>query len=251
MRDEDELLSRQPRIRRGAEWPNSVEEEHRRKAKYSRELRTTAQDGTFVLRYRKSRWRRMIMGQGCVKRRDLFCWITTKKRRVGALNFVEFEPDILISNDDFFNTMDADYHADAHLAEVLCAAWDAVVPDVLDYGPVLEFRLAWVAPEYARSGLWATAAKAIIEAEFDDHSILVMKAFPLEYERRAPRGSPAYKGLERRQAAMVRYYERLFGVDRFPGMFGDDGWLWRPNPRIADIVPAPKGATGCTDPTGA
>jgi hypothetical protein len=251
MLDEDELLSRQPKSRRGTEWPNGVEEEHRRKAKHPRVLRITARDGTYLLRFRKSRWHRMMTGEGCVKRRDVFCWIIAKKRKVGALNFVEFEPDVLISNDDFFDTMDADYHADAHLAEVLCAAWDEVVPDVLCHGPVLEFRLAWGSPEYARSGIWATAAEAIVEAEFDDHSILVMKAFPLEYEGRAPRGSPAHKGLERRQAAMVRYYGRLFGVDRFPGMFGDNGWLWRANPRIADIIPAPKGATEFADQTGA
>lgn len=242
MRDEDETLFLQPRIRRGVEWPNSVEEERRRKAKYHRELKITMRDGTYLLRFRKSRSHRMMMRDGCVKQRDLFCWIIAKKRRVGALNFVEFEPDVLISNDDFFDTMDADYHADAHLAEVLCTAWDEVVPDVLDYGPVLEFRLAWVSPEYARSGLWAAAARALIEAEFDDHSILVMKAFPLEYEGRAPIGAPAHKGLERRRAAMVRYYGRLFGVARFPGMFGDDGWLWRANSRVADVIPAPKGA---------
>ncbi len=65
---------------------------------------------------------------------------------------------------------------------MLCDVWSDAVNDVLAYGPVLEFRLAWMAPQHATTAVWATAAEALIKAEFDEHSILVMKAFPLEYE---------------------------------------------------------------------
>jgi hypothetical protein len=242
MREASELFSGLSRIRRGTEWPQSVENEQAQKLKYPRVMTINTEGAAHILHYRKSRWHRMNMGEGYVRQRDLFCWIMFEKRRVGALHFVEFEPDVLIGNGDFFDTMDADYHADAHLAEVLCDAWHDVVDDVLAYGSVVEFRLAWMSPKYAISGLWAMAAEALLKVEFDERSILVMKAFPLEYEGRAPDGSPAHNGLMRRQAAMIRYYERLFGVDRFPGMSGAGGWLWRANPRIADFVPAPHAA---------
>jgi hypothetical protein len=68
-----------------------------------------------------------------------------------------------------------------------------------------------------------------------------MKAFPLEYEARLekPEDSAADDGFPRRQAAMIRYYTRLFGVDRFPGEWAAEGWLWRASPRIAELIPTP------------
>jgi len=178
-------------------------------------------------------------GEGCVRQRDLFCWIKFDRTVVGALHFIEFDADALITAEEFFDTMDADAQADATLAEVLCGAWDDVVSDVLERGPVLDFRLAWMSPKHARAALWANAADALIDAEFGDHSILVMKAFPLEYEGRAPEGSAAHSGLIRRQAAMIRHYCRLFGVSRFPSWAGNDGWLWRQNPKLGGKIVAP------------
>jgi hypothetical protein len=126
---------------------------------------------------------------------------------------------------------------------MLCDVWSDAVNDVLAYGPVLEFRLAWMAPQHATTAVWATAAEALIKAEFDEHSILVMKAFPLEYEGLdAPEGAPVYGGFISRQSAAIRYYRRLFGVDPFPGEWGADGWLWRASPRVADLLIPPVSA---------
>lgn len=221
----------------------SVAYERACQLKYPRKMTFETERANYILRYRKSRWHRMDEDTGCVRKRDLFCWFISKNRRVGALHFVEFDPDDFIDNEKFFYTMDADYHADAHLAEVLCDAWHDVADQVFAYGPVLEFRLAWMSPKCAKSAAWVTGAEALIKAEFDEHSILVLKAYPLEYEGRARDGSPAHDRLLRRRAAMIRYYKRLFGVDCFPGMSGADGWLWRANPRIAEFIPAPHAAT--------
>ena len=181
MQQKNELLSGGRRIRRGAEWPRSVERERARKLKYPRKIMIKDERTTYILRCRKSRWIRKIIGEGYVRERDLFCWLMLDKCRVGALHFIEFEPDIGIDNEVFLATMDVENSADAQLAEVLCSAWQDVVDDVLAYGPVLEFRLAWMSPKQATSAVWARAAEAFITTEFDDHSILVMKAFPLEY----------------------------------------------------------------------
>jgi hypothetical protein len=241
MQNQNELSSGLSRIRRRAEWPKSVVDEQARERKYPHRVTITTKKEMYTLNYRKSRRRRMNWGKGCVRTRDLFCWLNFKNLRVGALHFVEFEPDRLINNREFFFTMDADYHADMHLAEVLCDVWSDVVNDVLGYGPVLEFRLAWMSPQHAAAAVWAKAAEALIKADFDDHSILVMKAFPLEYEARleGPENSAADGDFPRRRAAMIRYYRRLFGVEPFPGEWGAEGWLWRASPRIAELIPAP------------
>jgi hypothetical protein len=223
MQNQNELSSGLSRIRRRAEWPKSVVDEQARERKYRHGMKIAAKNMMYMINYRKSRWRRMDIGY--VRQRDLFCWMNFKNQQVGVLHFVEFEPDPLIDNEDLFLTMDAEYHADSQLAELLCDVWSDVVNDVLAYGPVLEFRLAWMAPQHATAAVWATAAQALIKAEFDEYSILVMKAFPLEYESRpddpvADDDFIADDGFIRRQAAMIRHYRRLFGVEPFPGEWG-------------------------------
>jgi hypothetical protein len=56
-----------------------------------------------------------------------------------------------------------------------------------------------------------------------------MKAFPLEYVGCNHNGVTTDDGLLRRQAAMIRYYRHLFGVEPFPRWAGEKGWLWRPS----------------------
>ena len=142
MQREDEAFAQLPHIRREARIPSRIEDARIGRSKYRHELRIETENHNYTLRYRKSRWHRMVDAQGCVRQRDLFGWIMFDGHRIGALEFVEFEPDPFIDNEIFFDTMDADYHADAHLAEVLCASWQDVVGDVCDYGSILEFRLA-------------------------------------------------------------------------------------------------------------
>ena len=56
---------------------------------------------------------------------------------------------------------------------------------------------------------------------------MVLKAFPLEYEGNVPKGSELEIAFKRRVRAMIRYYQRIFGVRPFDGEYGDAGWLWR------------------------
>jgi hypothetical protein len=189
----------------------------------------------------------MMGGDGVVRRRELFCWFEIAGERVGALHLIEFTPDVGIDNFEFLDTMDADYHADAVLAEVLCSGWEDLSLAVFCYGPILEFRLAWIAQRYARRVHWAAVAERLIETEFPRHSILVMKAFPLEYESQSPAGSPAHDGLIARQAAMVRYYRKLFGVQPFPGPVGKEGWLWRTAPRVVNVIDPPSAVKNSED----
>jgi hypothetical protein len=39
---------------------------------------------------------------------------------------------------------------------------------------------------------------------------------------------------------MIRYYQKLFGVQKFPGHSGDEGWLYRINPAVEGVIEKPE-----------
>lgn len=68
-----------------------------------------------------------------------------------------------------------------------------------------------------------------------------------------PDGPSAHDGLVRRQQAMIRYYQRLFGVSPIDQSAldrsgADDGWLWRPNPSFNDLIPPACTPEDCWGP---
>lgn len=195
--------------------------------------------GTVDFAYHQSRRSRMMDGEGVVRKREFVGKILVDGRQAGALRFVEYTPDPMIDNRDFFETMDADSISEYVLASVLCEGWRHLSSDVSDYGPILELSTAWMAPAFARGGLWARVAEHVIGHVSPRYALLIMKAFPLEYEGLAPEGSSLGRSLLARQAAMKRYYGRLFGVQPFPGEAGEDGWLWRIGQNFDDLIPPP------------
>ena len=233
-----EIGEQQHRIRRDSAVPLRHASDLLSAKKLKHRLTIPYGNSTACFCYNKPRLFRI--GEGAVRMREIPGWIEINGQRGGLLNFVEYVPDILIDNTEFFESMDLHAQATSDLAAVLCDGWEYVSTDVSDHGPILEFRTAWMAPSFARGGVWATLAERVIEKVFPKHALLVMKAFPLEYEGRAPVGTPAHGGLVSRQAAMKRYYMRLFGVRPFPGEAGEEGWLWRVNPQLKNVIPPPN-----------
>jgi hypothetical protein len=41
---------------------------------------------------------------------------------------------------------------------------------------------------------------------------------------------------------MIRHFRRTLGVDRLPGEYWHEGWLWRPNPHHLEVIEAPGSA---------
>jgi hypothetical protein len=192
-----------------------------------------------VLRYRVSKTTDFLNASDRMRAHTVFCWIMEGKRRVGAfhLNVYALERDIC--NEDFWQAMDGESALHSELATVLCEFWDDVAKELAAQGPILEFRWAWIASRYARSDLFAQAAPQIIDAACPDHSILIMKAFPLEHSGRAA-ADLSLRALDLRQRAMIRLHRRVFGVEPFPGPSGgDDGWLWRANLTRTDGISDP------------
>jgi hypothetical protein len=229
----NEALSRQPRIRRMGEIPSFVESEVHARRTYRYSLECTFKGHKARLQYRWSRWLR-------TEYEMLFCWITLNRRRVAAIQLFEYQPGPWPENDCFFEAMDASTQIESDLAGVLCNAWSPFCSHVTAYGNLVDFRMAWADPTRHPPGLWAAAAEQLIAYELPEYSLLTMKAFPLEYEGRAPSRSAAHAGLLSRRRAMIRYYQRLFQVRKFPGPSGDNGWLYRINPIVEDLIEMPR-----------
>lgn len=225
------------RIRRYDEPPRFVAAEKVRHTSYRHTLPLDGDDAEVSLRYRFSRWRSLAEDER-VRKRELFAWIQVGRRRVGALELHEFEMSGCLDNDDVLDVMDCEDAFESRLAEVLCSVVDNLPSDVMPYGSILDFRHGWIAPAPAYQGLFAKAATTIIGMAFPDHALLVMKAYPLEYEGQVPNGTPVQTGLAARQRAMARYYGKIFGVQPLPDPHGKEGWLWRAHPRLEDLVAA-------------
>ena len=128
--------------------------------------------------------------------------------------------------------MDADSAGAMAVAEAVRSVWDVTMLSC--YGPLLEFRLAWMLRSAARESIWAKAAERLITAHSSFcFSALLLKAFPLEYEGRVSEAPVAF---ELRQRAMMRLYRRVLDVRPLPGWAGREGWMWRP---MAEDVVAP------------
>jgi len=128
------------------------------------------------------------------------------------------------SLEEFFYEADGLSKADHDTADIIQRVWgDELSP--FDYGTVVRFgRLAIVATSHSLE-IWSLINSVIAKEFARRGSLLVLKAFPLEFERP---GGIERDGLRKRACAMSRYYERRLRVHVIPGPYGAEGWMWRP-----------------------
>ena len=113
--------------------------------------------------------------------------------------------------------------------------WDELW-EVTDYGTVLEFERAWMNRRWADAELFGAASKALL-GRVSHRAILVLKAYPLEYESRVTDANADAQ--RRRQLALMRLYRSVLGVDRFPGSAGNRGWMFAIPERLRDVICKP------------
>jgi hypothetical protein len=58
----------------------------------------------------------------------------------------------------------------------------------------------------------------------------------------ASKGPESAEGLTHLHMIMIRHFQRALGVDRLPGEYWQERWLWRPNPRWASLITPPMSA---------
>lgn len=214
------------RIRRQDTLPQFALAEARRRQKYPHTIKLPGTGAS--LRYRMSK--PYSVGEfadyeGFVQKTELFAWLLLGRRRIGAFEVNEIDPNGCGSNEDFMIVMDIDDAYEATLAGALCGQFDNVIDEVTFAGPILDFRRAWITPRFANGALFRLATRTLVEKVFPYYSIVVIKAFPLEYQGEVHEGSDLEIAFRRRARAMIRYYQRIFGVRPFDGEYGEDGWL--------------------------
>jgi len=224
------------RIRRRDALPEFADADARRRRKYPHTIELSATDSS--LRYWMSKPYSVGLPAGddykdCVQKTELFAWLMLGARRIGAFELNKYDPNGCASNEEFIMVMDSDEEYEATLSGALCKQFDDLIDEVTLGGPILDFRRAWIMPQFAHGDLFRLATRALVEEFCPDYSIMVLKAFPLEYEGYVPKGSELEIAFKRRVRAMIRYYQRIFGVRPFDGEDGDAGWLWREGETLA------------------
>lgn len=175
-----------------------------------------------------------------VKGRYGFVWITHCSAKIGAAEINTYEPDPWAANSDFMDTMDAESGIAYDLSHVLCECWPDASLYVAGYGPIITVSNFWVEPGHPIFDIIGGAAEPLFEAIDNHYSIIALKAYPIEYEGKLPDGSLLFPAFEHRRKAMMRFYANSFGVRPLPGEHGAEGWMWRPSPRVADVIRDPE-----------
>jgi hypothetical protein len=155
-----------------------------RHARYPHQLLIDVDGSEVALQYRRPRKVRAEPDE-CCTRGELFCWVMQNGERVGGLHFVEWYIDWWADQNEFLEHMDRHCQAAATFSGVVCSAWD--ISDLMGLGPIIEFRLSWMAKRASNGRIWPLAAVALIDRFYVRKSaVLILKAFPLEYEGEVP-----------------------------------------------------------------
>lgn len=203
-------------------------------------LRTTAAMSTSCgeerldLRYRRSQWEADPDHPG-IHQRETKAKLFVDGYHAGSFKLTELRLEPLIDSWRFFEWADEASSELAELAELVSGHWNEV-SDVSDQGTILELTRAWMKPAYSNGRRFGWAANALV-ALSTEWGLLVLKAFPLEYERHT--GHQYKEARSRRRQAMMRHYRSKLDVFPFPGSAGVDGWMYAVRRGVPIIAPTP------------
>lgn len=141
--------------------------------------------------------------------------------------FFEWDAPVFAEAADFLDAADSNSQEDYEVAAVVGECWSDSWENPFDYGAIVAFhRLVIPRP---MPGFWPTMRSAI-KREFSRRgAMMVLKAFPLEWENRFDDpASPGKDAFERRLKAMTKHYQRNLGVSPLVVSPGLGEWLWMP-----------------------
>lgn len=150
-----------------------------------------------------------------------------------VFEFLEFKVEVA---ELLWEDCDAESNELNDIACTIAQAWDVdeFQYDVCDCGNPVVLTHVWVSPAHPHTP-WQTIVEDVVERITPKYSVLLLKAFPLEYC-----GEGTQKTFKRRHAAMKRHYSRRLGVSSIPGKIGDSGWMYRFRPALQSFMPKPK-----------
>lgn len=237
--DEESLQPDAVRIRRTADMPADIAQAEGKIFDLAFPQRLMLKGaGEYRLYYRVNPYHRVPGCETWGRHREVFCWLCAGRERVGALIFEEWSVNPLINDQQFFDMTDSITSATHAFGIALLSSWP--IRSVTAHGAVLDFSRLWVRPDHARSSMWAAAVRQLVQLRYHRrYALMLLKPFPLEYERELPEGSPLYLGFTQRQAAMSRLYASVLGAQEMPlgTRAARDGWMWCP---LKAGVPGPR-----------
>lgn len=189
------------------------------------------------LNVKRSRFRKLDPDFDAISRSELLAQLKVNGEVAGSFRYYAYRFAPFIDADTLIECADVHSAELYELAEVFCAAWPEPY-EVTDFGDVLEISRVWMAPAFSNRGRFEQVTRYLVGLA-EGWSVMVLKAFPLEFEGRDEEGR--LDPLIRRRAAMMRHYQRIFGVQSLGGPARHDGWMYRVSPRLIDLVPPPVG----------
>ncbi len=160
--------------------------------------------------------------------RHVVVTVTKSTLTLGAAKLRQWRLPAMADPNEFWYYADRLSHVDADLADMVNSHW--VGQDMpSEYGDLVLFdRLAIdTAADVDRKALRRLGEYLL--SEFGNRvSVMLLKAFPLEYEGElGPDHADRRDLYQRRQKAMLRLYRSELGVERFASSAGEVGWMWR------------------------
>lgn len=185
----------------------------------------------------RTAWRDIDFDYPQIKRRATYATIWVGQSHAGSLTLYEYRPEMFISPEYFWQIMDDASAASGELAEVVTAHWEEV-GEISDYGDIMEINRVWMHPKHSGRGRLAKVLHELPPALGMDPALLILKAFPLQFEGKVTEDNA--DAFERRRLAMMRLYRNMLSVDAFPGQAGARGWMYRIPDRLSDIIAPPR-----------
>lgn len=202
---------------------------------FPKRLELVCADEALQLRLHRGRWYKLDEECPQLKRRQTSAKLFARGNHVGSFRMSEYELGALADGDEFYYLADCVSSSMAELAAVLRAHWEEL-HEITDYGKVVELERGWMSPRYP-NGKWFAAAWLALAELAQDRSLLVLKAYPLEYEGNVTEQNA--DALTRRQKALIRYYQSSLSVAPLPGATGQRGWMYSIPDRLLELVPPP------------
>lgn len=157
-------------------------------------------------------------------------YVSLRFSRTGAPDahalFFEWDASDFVSAADFLDAADSYSQEDYEMAAVAGQCWSEW-ENPLDYGSIVVFHRLVI--PHPMPGFWETMRSAI-KREFSRRAaMMLLKAFPLEWENRfQDPDAPGKDAFERRLKAMTKHYQRHLGVSPLPVSSSLGEWLWLP-----------------------
>ena len=141
--------------------------------------------------------------------------------------FFEWDSSGFVNAVEFLDAADSNSQEDYEMAAAVGQCWSDGLEHPLDYGSIVVFHRLVI--PHPIPGFWETMRSAI-KREFSRRAaMMILKAFPLEWENRfQDPGAPRKDAFERRLKAMTKHYQRHLVVSPMPVSPSLGEWFWLP-----------------------